>query len=376
MLSRRELLKSGTLAALGFGTSLRSIANEEGITRSFGMNEGLINLGSNENPYGMSTTATKAAIDILKYGNRYQFNVPSLRNFRDKLAAYHGVDASNILVTAGSGEALKLLADFYKGKGNIVAANPTFAILTNTAKRLGSEVIEVPLTSDKLHDLPAMLKAINDKTVAVYIVNPANPSATKLDPSQLRAFCEEASRKAQVIIDEAYIDYLDDPSSESMLSLQKKNKNIILVNTFSKIHGMAGMRVGYVIAAAETIQELERNSFNLTINCVSNPALAAAMASMSDNVHRNESRQLNNAARKYTFDILKSMNYEIYPSYTNFLFFNLKNYKGDFSKDMMNKKIIVRSNKYTDGTWARVSIGTLDEMRQFTSAFQLLAHNN
>ncbi|MES2005076.1 MAG: aminotransferase class I/II-fold pyridoxal phosphate-dependent enzyme [Bacteroidota bacterium] len=363
-LNRREWLKNSSLAALTLGFTLPSMANEEGLLRNFGMAQGLINLGSNENPYGISPWAKDALLAMLGESNRYQFNVPSLVNFEKELASYFKVGANQVLATAGSGDALGKLARHFN-KGNLVTATPTFASLPNTAKKIGTKVIEVPLTAEKIHDLPAMLKAMDSNTQMVYICNPANPSSTILSSKALKDFCVEAAKKAVVVIDEAYIDFLDAPNNESMIGLIEKNPNVIVVRTFSKIHAMAGLRVGFVVAHPTIIKALDDNYFaNSKIN-ISNTAIAAALASLKDEVHRTSCKQKNAAARNYTFNALKEMNIACIPSYTNFLFFPLGKYPGDFSQDMLKKNVILRSNTYPDGKWARVSVGTMDEMKQF-----------
>ncbi len=370
--TRRQWLKQGTFAALGLGLSLRSIANEEGITRNFGKKAGLINLGANENPYGISPKAKQAIIDLIGEANRYQYNVPAVQNFKKELADHFNVNAEQVLVTAGSGDGLGMMARHFSN-GNIVTANPTFGILPSTAKNIGTKVIEVPLTNEKVHDLPAMLAAINDKTSLVYICNPANPTATMLKPSALENFCMEASKKTAVLIDEAYIDFLDAPDNESMISLIENNPNIIVIGTFSKIHGMAGLRIGYTIGHPDTIKKLgdsyyQRSQFDCSVL-----SLGAALASLKDEAHRKMSKNKNEEARTYTFNELKKMNYLCYPSFTNFLFFKLQNYKGDFAADMLKKNILLRSSDYSDGKWSRVSIGTLDEMKTFISTLKSFA---
>lgn len=250
-------------------------------------------------------------------------------------------------------------------KGNIVTANPTFGILPNTAKKIGTEVIEIPLNYDKVHDLPAMMSAINDKTELVYMVNPANPTGTMMKPSVIKSFCEEASKKAVVVIDEAYIDFLDAPDNESMVQLIEYNPKIIIVRTFSKIFGMAGMRVGFIMAHPDMINKLEPNYFASSQFAVSTIAQAAAMECLKDLSHCKMSKQKNAEARNYSMGELKKMNLRVIPSYTNFIFFSLGNYPGDFAQDMMKKNVALRSNTYPDGKWCRLSIGTLDEMQQF-----------
>ena len=368
--NRRDWLKQSSLAALGLGLSLRSLGNEEGLPRQFGSGLGIINLGSNENPYGISPFSKKAITDMLGEANRYSFNIASLKDFKNEIANYFKLSPDQLLITAGSGEGLNLLARHYSG-GNIVTGDPTFAILPNTAKKTGSQVIEVPLTFEKVHDTAALLNAINDKTKLVYICNPANPTTTILTPDQMRSFCEEASKKTVVAIDEAYIDYVEPPDNVSMLTLIDKNPNIIILRTFSKIHAMAGLRLGFIAAHPDLIQKLTANYFSNTQFCTSVLTQSAVLASLKDEDHRRQSKEKNAAVRKYTSDALASMNYRIAVSHTNFLFFQLKNYTGDFAKEMLEKnKILVRSNIYRDGNWCRVSLGTMEEMQQFMKIFK------
>lgn len=368
-LHRREWLKQSSLAAFGLGLSLNSLGNEEGLTRNFGKDKGLINLGANENPYGISPKAKQAIVDMMEQANRYQFNVSSLQSFRKQLAEKFDVRAENILPTAGSGEALALLARYFS-KGNTMVGNPTFGILPGTARRLGHKVIEVPLTQEKVHDLPAMLSTIDSNTQLVYIVNPANPTGTILRSSDLKDFCIEASKKAVVLIDEAYIDFIKPPNNVSMIALIENNPNVLVTRTFSKVHGMAGLRLGFTVGNSSLINKLEQNYFSIVHTCLSNLSMAAALASLNDTTHALQSIQKNEAARQFAFNELIKLNYRCIPSSTNFLFFQLKNYSGDFAQDMLRKNILLRSNNYDDGKWCRVSIGTMEEMQEFINVMK------
>lgn len=368
-IARRDWLKNTSLAALGLGFSLRSIAGEDNLPYHFESQTGLIILGANENPYGISEKAKDAIKEMMPYANRYSGNVPLIQTFKKELADFYKINNDQVLIMPGSGEGLRLIARQYSN-GNLVTATPTFGILPSTAKKIGTEVIEVPLTEDKVHDLPAMLKAISEKTALVYIVNPANPTATIVKPDVLKGFCIEASKKAMVLVDEAYIDFLDAPDNESMISLIHDNPNIIVMGTFSKIHGMAGLRIGYVFAHATTIKKLQDGYFDNPQYGVSNLAQYAAMASLKDAGHRKMTKEKNALARQYTFDALTKMKLHCIPSYTNFMFFNLGNYPGDFAADMLQKNMLVRSNIYPDGKWARVSFGTMDDMKQFISVMK------
>src|SRR5258705_6100462 len=282
--SRRQWLKQTSIATLGLGISFRSMGNEEGLTKFISPEKGLINLGANENPYGISSKARQAILDMMGETNRYQFNVASLQSFKKTLADYYKVNENQILVTAGSGEGLALLTRHFN-KGNVVTADITFAILPNTAKKIGAKVIEVPLTKEKVHDLPAMLKAIDNETKLVYICTPANPTSTLLDATSLRNFCEEASKKAVVLIDEAYNEFMDNGNDQSMIGIIDKNPNVLVIKTFSKIHAMAGLRIGYIIGHPSLISKLQPDYFQSSNMCISNLSMAAAIASLNDEEH-------------------------------------------------------------------------------------------
>jgi len=370
--TRRQWLRQTSLATLGLGFSFRSMGNEDGLTKLLNTNTTLINLGSNENPYGISLKARQAILDMMGETNRYQFNVASLQSFEKTIGEYYKVDENQVAVTAGSGEGLALLARHFN-KGNIVTADITFGILPNTAKKIGTKVIEVPLTKDKMHDLPAMLKAINNETQLVYICNPANPSSTIVDSSALKSFCEEASKKTVVLVDEAYNEFMDNGSAQSMINIVDKNPNVLVIKTFSKIHAMAGLRIGFIIGHSSLISKLQSNYFQSSIMCINNLAMAAAMASLNDEEHKKTSKQKNDEAKKYTIAELKKLGIDAVPSFTNFIFFPIKKYKGNYAEDMLDKhKIILRSNQYPDGQWARVSVGTMDEMKQFIQAINTI----
>ncbi|MBC7850975.1 MAG: histidinol-phosphate aminotransferase family protein [Chitinophagaceae bacterium] len=370
--NRRNWLRQTSIAALGLGLSMRSLAGEEYLPKHFGIENNLVNLGSNENPYGISPKAREAIMEMMSQTNRYQFNIGSLSDFKKQLATHYNVTPDQVLVTAGSGEGLNLLARHFSN-GRLVTANPTFGILPNTAKKIGTEVYEVPLDNFRAHDLSAMLSAINSNTKLIYVCNPANPSSTIIPAAKMKSFCIEASKKAVVLIDEAYIDFLDAPDNESMIGLIEKNPNVLVIRTFSKIHAMAGLRIGFIVGHPTIIKQLEQNYFGSSQFCCSVLSMTAALASLKDAAHAKASKEKNAVARQYTVDELNGLGYSPAKSYTNFLFFPLKNYSGDFSSDMLKKGVILRSNNYADGKWCRVSIGTQDEMKQFIQVMKTMA---
>ncbi|MBS1933517.1 MAG: histidinol-phosphate aminotransferase family protein [Bacteroidetes bacterium] len=369
-LRRRDWLKQSSLAALGLGFGLPALA-KTGLTRRstdfFNTENSLINLGSNENPYGISPKAKQAIIDTIPFSNRYAFNLPDLMGFRATLAKFYNVAPENVLLTAGSSIVLDLFPRyFYKPGGNVVTANPTFFILPDTAKKIGFSVNAVPVGSDRGIDLQGMLSAINNDTQLAYLVNPNNPTGTLLKPAAVKDFCMEASKKTTVLIDEAYLDFIDAPDNESMIPLAASNPNIFVTRTFSKIHGMAGLRIGYLIGHADSIKKLDTSNFTESWVAVSDLSAAAAMASLKDEEHRLQSKTKNAAAREYTIKSLQALNIKPIPSYTNFILFPLgKTYEGNFAEFMLKKNITLRQMDCLGEKHGRVSIGTMEEMQQF-----------
>jgi len=368
-IKRRDWFKQTSFATLGLGLSLRSFANDvEGLPqKKFDSQKGLINLSSNENPYGISPKSKQAIIEMIPYANRYSFNIDSLKNCQQTIAKYYGVNEENILLTAGSGMVLDLVPRyFYKTGANVVAADPTFFILPATAKKLGYNLNLVPVGADRGINLSGMLSAINNDTQLIYLVNPNNPTGTLLKPAAMKQFCEEASKKAPVLIDEAYLDFLDAPDNESMIPLAASNPNVMVTRTFSKIHGMAGLRIGYVISHPSRIKQLEQTYFTESQVAISDLTLTAALASLQDEEHRLQAKQKNAAARDYTVKSLKEMKLNPIPSVTNFILFPLgNNYEGNFADFMLTKNIYLRSNTYFGEKCCRVSVGTMEEMQQF-----------
>jgi len=200
-------------------------------------------LNANENPYGPSPKAVEAFRKYATKGNRYSWN--NLMELIEKIADKEGVKPENIMMGPGSSDLLEktALVNFMKG-GNIVSADPPYMSMINVAKSLGGEWKPVKLTKDYQHDLKGMEKMIDANTKLVYITNPNNPTATVTKSKDLMKFCNKVSDNVPIFLDEAYIELSDEGVAGSMVSLIPKGKNIIVSRTFSKIHGMAGVRAG------------------------------------------------------------------------------------------------------------------------------------
>jgi histidinol-phosphate aminotransferase len=361
--SRRDWFKKTGLAVLGLSlASLEGFAlNDSGFPD---VTEGApIRLSSNENPYGPPVASRTAMVAAVNSSNRYSWSQTD--RLAVTIAKKNGLAEENVLLSAGSMEILDIGGRLAaKAKGNIVISDNTFSYWTNAAMQLGAQKIEVPLTQDKKNDLDAMLKAIRPDTKLVYVCNPNNPTGTICKSADLIRFVKEASRKAIVLVDEAYIEFTDEVS---MATLVKENKNIIVARTFSKIYGLAGARVGYALAHADTIAEMDKMQAYVRggISAVSG---AGALAALDDAAFVEKTRKLNEAAKNYTIREMEKLGIACIPSSTNFLYFSLANYKKDFFKLLESNTIEGTGIFEEEGKWSRITIGTMEDMQKLIKA--------
>jgi histidinol-phosphate aminotransferase len=362
-INRRELLRQGSLALAGltFAGRFTASANNEQYQKF--APPGVIRLTSNENPYGPSPMARKAMADAIAGSNRYPWDNTTI--LRTQLGKYYGLTEQHVLAGAGSSEILGLVAQYAAlNKGNAITAHPTFPIWIRGAETLGLQVIKVPLTPDKKHDLPAMLSKMNSETRLVYVCNPNNPTGTTLPSAEIKNFIEEVSKKTLVLLDEAYIEYCDQPTLAGMVA---NNKNLVIAKTFSKIYGLAGARIGYALAHPETINKL--GSLQPWQNAgASAVSVAAAMASLQDADFLASSKEQNRKASAYAMKELQSMGFTCIPSETNFLYYSIRSFNGNWPELMRGKNILTGRIVEEDGKWTRTTIGTMEEMQSFIAA--------
>ena len=200
---------------------------------------------ANENPWGPSPDTRLAIMEAAASGNRYQHEAAG--QLRNMIAEYEGVPADHILIAPGSSDVLEKMAimHFMNG-GNLVAADPAYMSLIKTAVAMQAEWKKVRLTDEWAHDLDGMARAVDKDTKMIYICNPNNPTGTLTDFDDLRSFIRKvATDDTTVFVDEAYLEFLPDHMSKSMVSMVKEGKNVVVARTFSKVHGMAGLRIGY-----------------------------------------------------------------------------------------------------------------------------------
>lgn len=322
---------------------------------------------ANENPYGPSDKTRLAIMDAVGMGNRYGHGAAG--KLIEMIAEKEGVPSDYIMLGPGSSDLLEKTAitSFIKG-GNIVSAEPAYMSIIKTATALKADWKPVPLTKDWAHDLPAMEKAIDDKTQLVYVCNPNNPTGTITPGKALWDFCAKVSDIKPIFVDEAYLEFMEPEDKMSMVGLLNEGKNIIISRTFSKVHGMAGLRVGYIVALPTTLEKI-RKTFrsNMGMNIT---ALEGAMASIQDTTFIENSAKWNKECRDYVCSELDKMGFEYLPSQTSFVLFPMKMEGQDFLGKMFDLGIGVRAFEIFDQSYCRVSMGTMTEMKLFVDAIK------
>jgi histidinol-phosphate aminotransferase len=324
-----------------------------------------VRLNSNENPYGPSEKAKKAVMQILGEGNRYAFN--ELEDLKKIIAQKEGVDPSFILLGAGSGELLCQTGIAYGLEGGrVLSAYPTFTLLMNYAERMNATWDKVDLNEKLEFDYQKLLSAIKSDTRLVFSCNPNNPTGTVVDSGIVKSFCEEASKKTLVYADEAYIEFLEPAEQKSMIQLVQSNSNLIVSKTFSKVYGLAGLRIGYIVAHPDVLKKVGK--YGDTIS-PSQTALAAAKASLGDEEFMKMTREKNAAARKILTNYLDSKKIFYGNPRTNVLLFPAPKDGKTILTQLEEKGFLIRVWEYQQKEWCRVSIGTADEMKAFVKTF-------
>lgn len=300
-------------------------------------------------------------------GNRYGHG--DAKKLKAILAEREGVTPDHIMLGPGSTDILEktAIAHFIHG-GNIVSADPSYMSLVKTAMAFGADWKHVALTPDYAHDLKAMAKAVDKDTKLVYVCNPNNPMGSLTPAEPLKEFCAKVSKKATVFVDEAYLEFLENGRASSMVSLVAEGKNVLVARTFSKIHGMAGLRIGYCVALPETLEKITsmvRSNMGLNIT-----SLRGAMASLDDEPFHDMSRKLTKEAREYVGEQLTSLGLPYVPSHTSFMIFPIALPGEMFLEKMYAKGVGVRVFEIEDKPWCRVSMGTMQEMEMFVSSLK------
>jgi histidinol-phosphate aminotransferase len=325
-----------------------------------------IGLDSNENPYGPSPDALAAMTRSQLRASRY----PDAREVQTAkaLGGLHGVAPEQIVLGCGSGEILRMSDMAFLGPGRkVVVALPSFEAVLDYAKVTKAEPVQVPLTADFRHDLPRMAAACDPSVGLVYVCNPNNPTGTIVSGEELDAFFARVPRTATVILDEAYFHFVEDPRYRSGVEWLARVPNLVVVRTFSKIYGLAGMRLGYAVASKANADALRAHTIWSNANAA---VLEAALVSLADEDLVARQRGLLNGTRRWLCARLQEEKRRFIPSEANFLMIDVG---GDVKPviEAFEKRGIRVGRKFPSlGTWLRVSIGTQAEIEAFLAALR------
>src|SRR5262249_10178021 len=334
-----------------------------------GMPDDVVQLNSNENPYGPSPKALEAAERAGKVFNRYPD--ASQDEVTRAIAKSHGVTPDRIVLGCGASEILQMADDAFTGPGkNVVAAEPTFEAVLDFARVLNADGVKVPLTADFRHDLPKMAAACGPKTGLVYVCNPNNPTGTIVGGDELAEFVAKVPAATTILVDEAYHHFVEDPKYRSVIDLIDKHPNIVVARTCSKIYGMAGLRLGYAVGAPSTIAAMAKYA---TFSNANAAVLSAALASLADPDVVPRNRKALNDTRRWLVAEMAKQGRRTIPSETNFVMIEVGRDGTPLIAAFRGKKSLVGRPFPSLSNWLRVSIGKPEEVQAFAAALKEIA---
>lgn len=355
-LSRRAIMRGMVSGAVTLALAPATFAQ-------IGPPPGVITLRSNENPYGPSAKALKAAAGALQKGAYYP---GAIRNdLLGVIADRNGLSMDNMILSSGSNEGLQAAMVAFGKKGKIVLPELTYSDHLGYSERMGVELVRVPLNDDMSIDLAAMEAAVDDSVSMVYVCNPNNPTGMALDGDTLRKFCRTVSKKAMVLVDEAYNELTHDPEYTSMVDLVRDGENVLVMRTFSKIFGMAGLRVGYGMAHPDTARLVGGH----VMAWANGVGMTAAYHSYIDEEFIQFSRQKIIEGRAMVNETFRRNGIEPLPSETNFIYADIGRDANEFQKRMEARNIQIRGTYQTYNTYSRVSMGKLEDLEIFDKVF-------
>ncbi len=337
------------LVAYEPGKPIDEVARERGLKP-----EDIIKMASNENPLGPSPKARQAMRDAAEEVHIYPDG--GSYKLRTAIAEKFGLEKGNVILGCGSNEVIEFIGHaFLKEGDNVITAEHAFLVYKLMAKVFGASTIEVP-DPGYVHDLDAMAAAITPRTKEIFIANPNNPTGTLVTQEQIDRFMAKVPDHVVVVFDEAYHEFLDNPPDT--LKYVREGRNVVILRTFSKIQGLAGLRIGYGLASKELIEVLQRTRQPFNINSM---AQAGALAGILDDEHQAKTKHITDEGRDYLQAEFGKLGLEYVPSYANFVLVKVGDGNQVF-KDMMDKGVIVRAMAaYKLPEWVRISVGTMPQ---------------
>jgi histidinol-phosphate aminotransferase len=325
----------------------------------------MVRLNANENPLGPCPGAIAAMREAL--AGAYRYPAETQTALAEEVAALHGVSPEEVILGNGSSELLELsVAAFCDGARSLVVAEPTYEAVLLHARAVGDRAALVPLTPDYHPDLPAMLAAAQSAGL-VYLCNPNNPTATVTPKAEVQAFLEKLPKTTMVVVDEAYCHYVESADYESVIPRVREHPNLIVMRTFSKVYGMAGLRSGYAIASPAAIARMTKHQAFNDLNLL---GIAGARESLKDDAHVAYNRRVNQEVRAAAVADLAAMGYRTLPSQANFFMVDLRRPAPPVIQAMRRQGIAVGRPFPAVPNFLRVTVGTADQMRAFAAALR------
>ncbi len=372
-MDRRGFVTSGMAAGLagitGAGSGLPGLIQAGSLGRvGKTLPDGSVKLSSNENPLGLAPAAREAVVDALVHANRYPHDYRGA--LYDALARSLGVGTNNLVLGAGSTEILQIAVQAFTGPNvPLVVAEPTFEDVPRYQRPFAFELRAVPLTRDMAHDLPRMREAAQNggRPAVVYICNPNNPTGTLTRSNELDRWIADAPETTLFLVDEAYLEYADDPAYRTALPWIERKRNVVVVRTFSKIYAMAGMRLGYGVAHPDTTARLAEFVIQNNPNV---PAAFAGLASLADDGLIARSVAVNAESRAIAHQTLNELGLEYLPSHTNFIMHRINGELSSYIGRMADLGVRVGRPFPPMLGWNRVSFGLPNEMDRWADALK------
>jgi histidinol-phosphate aminotransferase len=330
---------------------------------------GPIRLDNNENAYGPSRRAIQAIQESVDLTNRYPDS--EYNQLLETIASLHGIKAEKVVLGCGSSEILRMAAAIFLGLGKkLIIASPTFDLISNEARRRNAEVVSVTLTKVYAHNLNAMLAKVDAATGLVYICNPNNPTGSLTSRRDLEGFLRKLPAKVTVVIDEAYHDYVGSSASDpSFLDRPIDDDRVIVVRTLSAIHGLAGLRIGYAVAAARTSRQLSALRLQSDVNVI---GARAAVAALTDSEYIHTCQQRNTNDRQEFLNVANARMLRVLESQTNFVMLKTERHEQDVIEHFRKNNILLGPHVPSMPGYIRVSLGTPDEMKEFWRVWDLM----
>ena len=329
--------------------------------------DALAHLSSNENPFGPPQSARDAMTYAFKYSMRYGY--PD-NNVQEKIASSHGVDRNQVLMGAGSGEILEVVGLTYLDRGKkVIGVEPSYGSVYSHATGIDADNILLPLEANHRQNVERMVDATNRhyRDVGfVYVCNPNNPTGVTMTAAEIEFLLDNIPQDVPVLIDEAYHHFVEDPEYEESIKYVLEGRRVVIARTFSKIYGMAAMRIGFAIAPEDMIQEMRAYSTG-SVNAL---ARWGGVAAMEDDAATNRILTHNRHWREKTIDDLEGLGFECIPSQTNFFMVNLRRPVAPVRQAFRERGVAVGRDFPPMLDHLRVSIGNEEEMGRFMNAFE------